>query len=234
MKAVQGFGASPPAREVKEDSMRRQARASTHPVPPDVILIVWAGMTLVVLLGLSIPGSGAAAEGAPSFAGAWKRDPEQSDDAQGKLREAFEAMRQGSGRRMGSGGPPPGGGQGGGSRRSGRGRPESPGALMGPMSDKIVLEHEGTELRIDDGERVQIFYLDGRKHPREMPNGAKLETVATLDGLSIRIEEKLDRGRIERRLELAGDAKTMVMTVNLKLDNMKEPVHIRTVYEREE
>ncbi len=28
----------------------------------------------------------------------------------------------------------------------------------------------------------RIFYLDGQKHRREMPNGAKLETVATLTG----------------------------------------------------
>jgi hypothetical protein len=48
------------------------------------------------------------------------------------------------------------------------------------------------------------------------------------------IEEKLERGKIERKLELSEDGKALVMTLNIKLGNMKEPVLIRTVYERVE
>ena len=104
----------------------------------------------------------------------------------------------------------------------------------GQVPEELQIEHEDGELRVDDGERLQIFYLDGQKHRREMGNGAKLETVATLLGRVITIEEKLDRGKIDRKMELSEDAESIVMTLNIKLGNMKEPVLIRTVYERVE
>jgi hypothetical protein len=65
-----------------------------------------------------------------------------------------------------------------------------------------------------------------------MPNGAKLETVATIQGRVVVIEEKLDRGKIERKIELSEDGESMVISLNIKIGNMKEPVLIRTVYER--
>jgi hypothetical protein len=65
-----------------------------------------------------------------------------------------------------------------------------------------------------------------------MPNGAKLETVATLQGRVVLIEEKLERGKIERKLELSAGGESMIMTLNIKIGNMKEAVLIRTVYER--
>jgi hypothetical protein len=87
---------------------------------------------------------------------------------------------------------------------------------------------------VDDGERLSIFYLDGKTHRREMPNGAKLETVATLQGRVVLVEEKLKRGRIERNFELSEDGKSMEMTLDIELGDMKEPVRIRTVYARVE
>jgi hypothetical protein len=87
---------------------------------------------------------------------------------------------------------------------------------------------------VDDGERLQIFYLDGQKHRREMGNGAKLETVATILGRVITIEEKLEKGRIDRKLELSEDGESMAITLNIEVGNMKDPVLIRTVYERVE
>lgn len=165
---------------------------------------------------------------APGFSGTWERDPRQSDDAQAKMRAAFEKMQEEMERR--SGGPPPGGpppGGGGPGRREGRGAP-------GQVPEELFVEHEKGELRLDDGERLSIFYLDGQKHRRAMPSGAKLETVATLQVRTVVIEEKLERGKIERKLELSEDGRSMVMTLNIKLGNMKEPVLIRTVYDRVE
>ena len=60
------------------------------------------------------------------------------------------------------------------------------------MPEELYVEHEDGELRLD-GDRLQIFYLDGKKHRRAMPNGAKLETVATIAGRIVNIEEKLER-----------------------------------------
>ncbi len=165
---------------------------------------------------------------APGFSGTWERDPDRSDDGQEKMRAAFERMQEELERR-GRGGPPGGPGAGvpppgGPERREGRG--------PGQVPEELEVEHEEGELRLDDGDRLQIFYLDGQKHRRAMPNGAKLETVATLQGRVVLIEEKLDRGKIERKLELSEDGESMVMTLNIKIGNMKEPVLIRTVYER--
>ncbi len=162
---------------------------------------------------------------AAGFSGTWERDPDRSDDAQAKMRVAFERMQEemekrGRGRIPGPtpGGAPPGG------------RAPSP----GQVPEELYVEHEKGELRIDDGERLSIFYLDGQKHRRQMTNGAKLETVATIQGRVIRIEEKLDRGEIERTIELAEDGELLFISLNIEIGNMKEPVLIRTVYERVE
>jgi hypothetical protein len=181
----------------------------------------------ILLLGLSaLPQQSSPPEkpGEPGFSGTWERDPDRSDDGQEKMRAAFERMQEEMDRR-GRGGPPPGGPPPGGpERREGRG--------PGQVPEELEVEHEDGELRLDDGDRLQIFYLDGQKHRRAMPNGAKLETVATLQGRVVLIEEKLERGKIERKLELSGDGESMVMTLNIKIGKMKEAVLIRTVYQR--
>ncbi len=140
------------------------------------------------------------------------------------MRAAFETMQQEMDKRRGGvpGGEPAPSGPSGDRERQGPGQ----------VPEELQIEHEDGELRVDDGERLQIFYLDGQKHRREMGNGAKLETVATLLGRIITIEEKLDRGKIDRKMELSEDAESIVITLNIKLGNMKEPVLIRTVYER--
>jgi hypothetical protein len=168
--------------------------------------------------------------GAPGFSGTWERDPDRSDDAQEKMKAAFERMQQEMERR-GRGGPPPGGPPPGGRPPAGM---EGRGGGPGQVPEELYVEHEKGELRLDDGDRLQIFYLDGEKHRRAMPNGAKLETVATIEGRVVNIEEKLERGKIERKIELSEDGESMVITLNVKIGNMKDPVLIRTVYERVE
>jgi hypothetical protein len=144
------------------------------------------------------------------------------------MREAFARIQAEMERRGGGipSGPPPGGGPAGGSGER-RARP-------GQVPDELEIEHDRGELRVDDGERLQIFYLDGQKHRRQLPNGDKLETVATLQGGVVLIDEKMKRGKIQRKLELLDEGKTMVWTLLVDLDRMKEPVQIRTVYERVE
>jgi len=182
-------------------------------------------IAVLVLVGLSALPRQSETPNAPGFSGTWERDPDRSDDAQEKMRAAFERMQEEMERRRG--GPPPGG-----PPPDGSGRREGPGGGPGQVPEELDVEHDGGELRLDDGQRLQIFYLDGQKHRRAMPNGAKLETVATLQGRVVLIEEKLERGKIERKLELSEDGESMVMTLNIKIGNMKEPVLIRTVYQR--
>lgn len=166
------------------------------------------------------------------FSGVWERDPDQSDDAQAKMQAAFEQMRaerEGQGRRGAGGGPPPEG-------RPGRGR-RGPGGGRGPVSlgtaaDELRIEHEGGELRVDDGDQLRIYYLDGKEHKRQMPNGVELETKATLAGNAVSVEERMERGEILRKLEVGPDGETLILTSTVKLPGMKDPVVIRSVYER--
>jgi hypothetical protein len=198
-------------------------------------------ITAILLVGLTAiaqqPTPSPEMPASTGFSGNWERDPGRSDDAQEKMKAAFQRMQEEMERRgrggFPGGGPPPGGPPAEGPPPGGS-PPGGRRATPGRVPEELEIEHEKGELRLDDGERLNIFYLDGKKHRREMPNGAKLETVATLQGGVVLIEEKLERGKIERKLELSEDGKALVMTLNIKLGNMKEPVLIRTVYERVE
>ena len=168
------------------------------------------------------------------FTGNWERNVEQSDDARAKMQEAMEQMGRGGGH-GGSGGRPPGG-RGGGGRSGGMGGSRGEGGSrrpdLGNVPDEITLELMDDELRVDDGERLRIYYLDGEKHKRETANGMKLETVAELKGNAVFIEEKMERGKLNRKFELSPDGGTMVATLIVKIGRMKDPVVIKTVYER--
>jgi hypothetical protein len=189
----------------------------------------------MVAPGLS-PSRSPAQEARPSLAGSWERDPQQSDDASEKMRAALDQMREQMEKRRGG---PPGGGYGGPPPDGPGGEPESRGGGRRPrragitaVPDELRVELAPGELRVDDGERVQIYYLDGNKHLRELPNGTKLETIATLEGDVVRIAEKLDRGKVDREIGLGPGGKTMISTLTVKMKGMKQPVVIRTVYAR--
>ena len=122
----------------------------------------------------------------------------------------------------------PGGGRGGGGQRGERGRQPQ----MGRIPESFTSELESNEFRIDTGERVEVFYLDGEKHKRQLPNGAELETVAEMSGSAIHIEEKMERGAMQRKYDLSPEGQTMIMTLKMKMGGMKDTVVIRTVYIR--
>jgi hypothetical protein len=172
--------------------------------------------------------------------GTWERDPDRSDDPRQKMQEAMEQMR---GRRGGGrdGGMPPGGGMPGGGMPGGRpGRPPGgkggPGRGGGPMgaigtvADTLAIEQDAGELHVDDGTRVRIYYLDGKKHKRELDNGTSLETTASLAGNAVSIEEKMERGEISHKYELSPDGQTLIVTRTL--DFGKDPIVIKSVYDR--
>ena len=165
-----------------------------------------------------------------SWDGVWVRNADESDDPKAKLQAAMGQMREQTGD---SEGRRPGG-RGGGPGMGGRepGRRGGPGEGLGRVADELTLELREAELHIDDGERLQIYYLDGKEHVRETTSGMKLESKAVLKGYAVLIEESMDRGRIDRKLEMAPDGDTMVVTVTMKMGRMTDPVVIRTVYER--
>lgn len=193
--------------------------------------LVWS---IAVAVSFFLPT--ALAQDASGFSGTWERNEEQSDDAREKMQEAMSQMRGqgggggrpsggGSGRRGGGG--QRGGAGGGGPRGGGGARPE-----IGNVADTMTVELTDGELHIDDGERLRIYYLDGETHKRETANGMKLETIAEHRGNAVFIEETMDRGQIDRKFELSPEGTTLIMTVTVKFGQMKDPVIIKTVYEK--
>ncbi len=206
---------------------------------------LWEILRLVgialLALGFALPF--VLAQGEPSFTGIWQRNEEESDDPQEKMQAAIEAMRQerGGGRPGGMGRGMPGGmgGRGGGQRPEGGRGDQMPGAgggfgALADMTHEIETSLENNEFHVAPaGEgRVRIFYLDGKKHAQETPQGAKMETVAERKGDRVVVEQKTDQGgEITTTYELAPDGSRMVVTVQFKGRRTKEPILIRSVYD---
>jgi hypothetical protein len=78
---------------------------------------------------------------------------------------------------------------------------------------------------------VGIFYLDGDAHVRELPNGARLEAICTVDGDSIRVEQKGEGATLVETYTLSSiDRLTVQLTLDSKL--LDERIVFRTVYDR--
>jgi hypothetical protein len=168
------------------------------------------------------------------FAGTWEVNPDESDDPQEKLRAVLANMQKDRGGR-GRGGPPP--------------EAEDPNERQAQLkgmhqglkdlsaaADLLKIELLGNEFQVtsDDGGRVRIFYLDGKKHVRETPDGTKLETLAQWDGKRIVVEQKAkgkSGGEILETYELGSDPSVLVVTFRLKIKQLKEPIVIRSVYD---
>lgn len=200
------------------------------------------------LLGLGFGLPFVLAQGEPRFTGAWQRNEDESDDPQEKMQAAFEAMRQerGGGRRPGGmpGGGRPGGMGGRGGGQMPEGGPGGRGGQMpggrggfGALADmtrqiETTLENNEFHVAPTGQGRVRIFYLDGKKHAQETPQGARLETIAERKGDRIVVEQKMDQGGdMTTTYELAPDGSRMIVTVRFEGRRMKEPVLIRTVYD---
>jgi hypothetical protein len=180
------------------------------------------------------------------LAGVWKKDPARSDDARQKMQAVFQQVHgegaRGGGMHGGGGGMHGGGGgmHGGGMHGGGHGQ-GGPGSGGGPMgmgmvtaADELTLELEETEFRVLDGTRTRAYTLDGEKHESESetPNGGKLETTAQQLGNAVSIEEKMSRGKVDRKFEVSPDGQTLIVTSTVELGSMKEPVVIKSVYIR--
>jgi len=181
-----------------------------------------------------------------SFAGTWKLNTEESDNARGKLAEATErgptvvaGMREGSGRvrtgagsldretdRSGSGG---GGGGGGGAALSG---PDFM-RVMRP-APQIVVEHNDTAVIVRDERGVpQVFYLDGRQVEETMPGAEPKLTTAKLgkDG-KLTIERKLGGlGALKEVYILNAEKRRLVVEARITSPTLGKTVEIKRVYD---
>jgi len=223
----------------QEDSMKRHSE----------IALAVAVLTAGVVFGLpSARGEEKPAPETPtpSLAGRWKLNPELSEDARAKMREAMEARRgDGSGRGnsggSGSGGGGRGwgrGGHGGGGMGGGRGASRSGTSGGDPQSAMREVFEAPAEFTITptaaevvilekDG-RLRTLHADGKKYRAE---GGAAEVETRWDGGQLVVDTKSDRGpRITETFDAAPDRTRLTGT--LKVDASRGPsVTVKRVYD---
>ncbi|MEE9265074.1 MAG: hypothetical protein V3V11_11535 [Vicinamibacteria bacterium] len=167
--------------------------------------------------------------GQQGLAGTWEVNPDESDDMEEKIRVGLASMKTG--------------GRGGGSPDASEDPNIALARLKGMQriikslsaaADELTIDVDGNEFRVAGaGEgRVRIFYLDGKKHVRETPDGTKLETIAQWNGKQILIEQEAkDEGTINEVYELGSDPNVLVVMFRLKIKQLKEPIVIKSVYD---
>lgn len=185
------------------------------------IHILFAGLIAALLIS-------AFAQASDALSGSWLRNPDLSDDAEQKIETAAQAMFDKA-------------------TRGGRNIPlddiaqiqkrlQFVIATFVQFADMLDIEEAGGELHIDDGEgRVRIFYVDGKKHQRQTPDGAKLETICRRDGHRIVVEQKLERGgKIQETYVPTSEGDRMELTVRFESKQFKHPLIVRNVYDRQD
>jgi hypothetical protein len=102
-------------------------------------------------------------------------------------------------------------------------------------ADELVVERTQRELVVDDGsERLIIYYLDSRKHERQLADGTRLETTAAASEDQIEVEMRTSDGAKIYETYTLSSADEMVLTVRLEDKQLKQPLVIRSVYTRAE
>ena len=206
-----------------------------------------AVLTAGVVFGFSARGQDKPAPEAPTptLAGRWKLNPELSEDARAKMRDARDAARDGSGGANGGGNGSGGagrgwgrGGRGGGGMGGGRGAGRS-GARGGDAPDamrevfeapaEFTITPTASEVVIleKDG-RLRTLHADGKKYKAE---GGAAEVEARWDGGQLVVDTRSDRGaRITETFDAAPDRTRL--TVMLKVEGSRGPgVTVKRVYD---
>ena len=183
--------------------------------------------------------------------GHWNFNKDQSDDAEQKVHDAQANSQRGGGYPGSGGGYPAGGGgmgRGGmggmggiggmGRGRRGMGNPassvssqewnrlaENPKFLrIDQRSDQFVV--------IDDSDRAQTFYPDGKKHKDKDADGNKISTKASWEGGAFIAETKLPHSeKLTQTFRLSEDGKQLHVITRFEASSGNLSVSIRRVYD---
>jgi hypothetical protein len=154
----------------------------------------------------------ALAQGGLDFSGKWRLDTDRSDDAEAVIQAGLENT---SGRVTTS--------------------------TLQTFDRLVALSRALTWLEIrqterdfslyDDADNVRIYYIDGKKHARETPWGAKLDTVTKWEGAELHI--KTDGGDLGEVTEVYSfDGGELRFTVRIKVKNVKDEIAVNSYYTR--
>ena len=166
--------------------------------------------TAVVLAGFS----GTALAQKPDFSGTWHLDVQASDDTESQVLGGAgdDATR--------------------GITRLERGRLVERLIQLARAIDELEIAQSESDLRIFDREdNLRIYYLDGEKHARQTPWGAKLDAVAEWHGQQITVQTTgKEIGEVQETFGMEG--RQLVSIVRIKNENFENEIVIRNYYDR--
>jgi hypothetical protein len=224
-------------------------------------LIVLVAMADAAKQSVEQSKAGAASEPSAktSLEGTWKLNRDESDDAREKMRSVMQERDQNApmGRHggMGGGGPMGGGGGigmgipgiGGMGRPGGPGGPGGAGHGSGSGSEEqharlrelleapeqLKVAQKGSEVDMTDPQyRERELFTDGRKIEKSK-DAMQIPVKAHWDHETLVTEEQGPNGeKISHRYELAPDGKQLTDTLTLESKKLKNPVIIRSVYDK--
>ncbi len=165
--------------------------------------------------------------------GAWKFNPDDSDDPS-KRRQDAQGSNSGGGRGRMGGGYPGGGGGGYGGRRGGGESDEQREKMRELMTParRLTLSMTGAEVDlVDDRDRKRAFMTDGRKLKKSKDDNYQ-EIAAKFDGNRLVSDEKDPRGnKMSRTFELSEDGRQLYETLHMTVGRNNTPHVIRYVYD---
>jgi len=208
---------------------------------------VIAGTALAVALAGALLAEEKPAGASPDLGGRWKFNPELSDDAKAKMREAREG--QGGGRGPGAGGM--GGGRGGGMGGRGGGMgggraggtgggrgPGNPGGGDATESMRAVFEApvemsitptEAEIVILEKDGRLRMLHADGKKYKIE---GGNAETKTRWEAGKLVVETSNPMGgRVDETFEVAPDRSKLTVTVRVEGSRMSG-LTLKRIYDR--
>jgi hypothetical protein len=167
--------------------------------------------------------------------GAWKFNPDDSDDPS-KRREDSQDSNGGSGGGHGRmGGGYPGGGHGGYGGRRGGGESDEQRQKMHDLftpARSLRLSMTGAEVDlVDDRDRKRAFMTDGRKLQKSKDDNYQ-EIAAKWEGIRLSTEERDPRGnKMSRTFELSSDGLQLYETLHMTTGRGNTPRVIRYTYD---
>ena len=177
-----------------------------------------------------------------SILGAWKLDPDDSDDPRKKMQDARGGESSGNnggyggGRRMGGG--YPGGGYPGGRRSASPGESDDDRQRLQELftpARSLTLAEAQKDVEVDvfdEQSRKRAFFTDGRKLQKSKDSNYQ-EIAAHWDGSRLATDEKNPRGgKMSRTFELSYDGTQLFETLHLTVGRNNTPLVIRYVYDQ--
>jgi hypothetical protein len=166
--------------------------------------------------------------------GAWKFDPDDSDDPS-KRRQDSGGSNGGYGGRGRMGGSWPGGGGGGYGGHRGGGESNEQRQKMRELftpARSITITMTGAEVDlVDDRDRKRAFMTDGRKLQKPKDDSYQ-EIAAKFDGSRLVTDEKDPRGnKMSRTFELSSDGRQLYESLHMTTGRSNSPLVIRFVYD---